>query len=428
MKKHFLFSVIMLAIISTTSCGNNSEPDYGTYENEESQTDSSAESGYDSETDSEEVANYSSFPFSVEDVQKAIAVSDYEYHKLESTSYNGMAVDEIEVGQSQSFHDTNTHIYLYYESKSDDIIGVQILCADLANSTMEDVFLYSFNAIFNDMGFYWSDVTSTDKIKNNVHITGTAGDNDGSQWINVIAYIDGYDFSDDRYYKASFISPENSSIDYPVVTYEDILTGEYNGKYVYIDAIIDNIDVSSYSTKFSLWYPYGDTYYYDTGNFSDIEEDSPESVFKNAKNGDVIHFSTQIYNDGSFGTNNVYTAEITGSEDILSVRQKSMDNSPSLDYEGVERNPDSFKRTQCSFSGTIFQIVKEDNYSAEYIVETDSGYVYVNWYASESIRGSRLLEWDYVTVFGTIDGLKTYDTLTGENTVPYIQAAIVALN
>ena len=78
MKKHFLFSAIMLAIISTTSCGNNSDPDYGTYENEESQTDTSVESEYDSETDSEEIANYSSFPFSVEDVQKAIAVSDYE--------------------------------------------------------------------------------------------------------------------------------------------------------------------------------------------------------------------------------------------------------------------------------------------------------------------------------------------------------------
>lgn len=163
MKKHFLFSVIMLAIISTTSCGNSSEPNYGTYENEESQTDTSAESGYDSETDSEEVANYSNFPFSVEDVQKAIAVSDYEYHKLEATSYDGMTVDEIEVGQA--YHDANTHIYLYYDPKSDNIIGVQILCADLANSTMEDVFLYSFNSIFNDMGFYWQTLHQQIRLK-----------------------------------------------------------------------------------------------------------------------------------------------------------------------------------------------------------------------------------------------------------------------
>lgn len=46
--------------------------------------------------------------------------------------------------------------------------------------------------------------------------------------------------------------------------------------------------------------------------------------------------------------------------------------------------------------------------------------MYLSWYENEELRGSRILEGDSVTVYGTFTILKTYDTLVSQNTVPEI--------
>lgn len=218
----------------------------------------------------------------------------------------------------------------------------------------------------------------------------------------------------------------------PLVTYDDIMTGNYNEKNIQIDAIIDKI-YSPYSghCSFALWYPSGNTYNYDStvmNSFYEIEDGCPESVFANAQNGDVIRYDTSVYNDGSFGTSIIKSAEIIGHQDINTIHQTFKQNCPDMNYEDVSRNPDSYKGSAMKISGTIFQIISESNYSAEYLIETSAGYVYASWYDNSDIRGSRFLEDDSVTVYGTFEMLKTYNTLVGDNTVPQLSVVFMDLS
>lgn len=213
----------------------------------------------------------------------------------------------------------------------------------------------------------------------------------------------------------------------PTVTYDDIATGAYNGQKVCIEAVVDKVyHPFKDSCNFSLWYPSQDTYVY-KGNdsFLDIKNNSPENIFLSVQPGDIVRYATQIYNDGSFGTTSFLAAQIIGNKDINEIHQNYKAHCPPLDYESVLRNPDLYENTVCSVTGTIFQIIDESTYSAEYLLETASGYVYLSWLDDEPLRSERLLENDTVTVYGTFEILKTYDTFSGNKTVPQIHIAFV---
>lgn len=216
----------------------------------------------------------------------------------------------------------------------------------------------------------------------------------------------------------------------PLVTYDDILTGKYNGQKISIECVIDRIDNSlGTSCSFSLWYPSGSTYVYDgssTNNFYDIDDGSPESVFLNAQNGDRIKYITTVYEDGSFGTTSLESAEIVGKEDLDSIYESYKSGCSAINYDDVQRNPQNYEGANLKISGSVFQIIDESAYSASYLISTDSGYVYASWYENGDIRGSRFLEDDNVTIYGEFEMLTTYDTLIGsENTVPQISVCIM---
>lgn len=225
-------------------------------------------------------------------------------------------------------------------------------------------------------------------------------------------------------------SPINPLTEYPLVTYDDIKTGNYNGKNVCIECIIDKIDSSlETSCNFSLWYPSGATYVYDANqSFYDIESNSPEEIFLNAKNGDVIRYATTIYNDGSFGTTSLLGAEIIGNKELSNVYNSYKSNCPDIDYEGVLRNPQNYEGSLFKITGSVSQVISESPYSAEYLIFTPSGYIYASWYENESFRGSRFLEGDNISLYGKFEMLKTYDTLIGnQNTVPQISIHLMDL-
>lgn len=216
----------------------------------------------------------------------------------------------------------------------------------------------------------------------------------------------------------------------PLVTYSDILSGAYNGQKVYIDAVVDKMNITSNnSCSFSLWYPHNETYVYgDSDSFYDIKENSPEACFLNYENGDLIRYETGIYGDGSFGPTSLLSTQLIEKINIDEVHSGYKSNCPELPYEDVLRNPDNYSGTICKISGTIFQIIDEGSYSAEYLISANSGYVYTAWHDDEKIRGNRFLEDDVVCLYGEFEGLKTYDTLTGEKTVPYITIHLMELN
>lgn len=230
------------------------------------------------------------------------------------------------------------------------------------------------------------------------------------------------------------VSEEESSInplaEYPLVTYDDIKTGNYNEKNVCIECIIDKIDSSlKTSCNFSLWYPSGDSYVYVINeSFYDIEPNSPEEIFLNAKNGDVIRYATTIYDDGSFGTTSLLDAEIIGNKELSNIYNSYKLSCPDIDYENVLRNPQNYKDSLFRIVGSVSQIINESPYSAEYLISTPSGYIYASWYENESFRGNRLLKGDNICLYGQFEMLKTYDTLIGnQNTVPQVSVHLIDL-
>lgn len=230
------------------------------------------------------------------------------------------------------------------------------------------------------------------------------------------------------------IKKEESSInpltEYPLVTYDDIKTGNYNGKNVCIECIIDKIDSSlETSCSFSLWYPSGDSYIYDSNqSFYDIKANSPEEIFLSAKNGDVIRYATTVHDDGSFGVTSLLGAEIFGNKELSNIYNSYKLNCPDIDYEDVLRNPQNHESSFFKITGSVSQIIDESPYSAEYLISTPAGYIYASWYENESSRGSRFLKGDNISLYGEFEMLKTYDTLIGsQNTVPQISVHFMDL-
>lgn len=236
-------------------------------------------------------------------------------------------------------------------------------------------------------------------------------------------------FNDSLYDIYSSISLNNFTKDYPVVSYTDIQSGKYNGQRVIIEATVDDVQINSNDSNFSLWFSDGDSFIYapSSSNFS-ISPVSSNSCFLNLKNGDILRYSTEICDDGSFGTSSVFSSEIIGNRNVEEIRTVFKSSCPLMNYEELVRNPDNHKSEVLQISGKIFQVIEENDYSAEYLLSTDNGYVYINWYSNKEIRGSRILEDDFVTIYGSFEGLKTYNTLSGEQTAPGVSAYFIDLN
>lgn len=215
--------------------------------------------------------------------------------------------------------------------------------------------------------------------------------------------------------------------DYTLINTEDISSGNYSGTEVALEGVIDQHSSNKYGCDFKIWIISGDSYICDDGHYSSIEEGSPEQVFQNAKDGDVIRFATKIYDDNSFGMTEIFAAEVVGSTDLASVYDSYKSNCPQMDYNGSQRTPDEYEGEKVSVSGTIFQVVNEGSHMAEYIIETTDGLVYLHWYEKEDLRGSRFLEGDTVNVYGLYNGLETYSSLARENTIPCLSVHLIDL-
>lgn len=89
------------------------------------------------------------------------------------------------------------------------------------------------------------------------------------------------------------------------------------------------------------------------------------------------------------------------------------------DIKDVERNPAEYKDELLSFEGKIIQVMEDDVFTS-YRIAINGDYdriVYLQTF-SETLE-ERLLEDDYVTVYGIFDDLLTYETVLGANqTVP----------
>ena len=119
----------------------------------------------------------------------------------------------------------------------------------------------------------------------------------------------------------------------------------------------------------------------------------------------------------------VQTESFTLSDDELKELYK--ENCRSISYKDLSRTPDAYMDEYVKFSGTVVQVCYEATsslYYSTYRVATsgsygDVVYMYVDNYGS----GSRILEDDKITFYGTYGGLYTYTTVLGDSlTIPSI--------
>lgn len=98
------------------------------------------------------------------------------------------------------------------------------------------------------------------------------------------------------------------------------------------------------------------------------------------------------------------------------------------DYEDVARYPDDYLNDYVAFGGEVLQVIEHDNdIQLRIYVEDDSNKcIYVKYKRKKG--ESRILERDYITVYGKFKGLLTYETVMGAKvTVPSIDAEYIQI-
>ena len=105
----------------------------------------------------------------------------------------------------------------------------------------------------------------------------------------------------------------------------------------------------------------------------------------------------------------------------------------SLEYKAMSRDPDTYEGNLYKFDGKILQVMEDSQSDGTTLVSlrvaTKGNYdnvVYVVYYRAAG--EARILEDDRVTVYGTSNGLYTYETVMGaEVTIPLIWADSVTV-
>lgn len=105
----------------------------------------------------------------------------------------------------------------------------------------------------------------------------------------------------------------------------------------------------------------------------------------------------------------------------------------SYKYDEIARNPGKYKGEKAKFTGKVIQVMQSGYGSSIYYtlrVGIKSGYsyyndvIYVTYTASES--DARILEDDIITMYGELNGEKTYETTMGASvTIPYFLAEYI---
>lgn len=96
-------------------------------------------------------------------------------------------------------------------------------------------------------------------------------------------------------------------------------------------------------------------------------------------------------------------------------------------YEQLARNPDSYKGSLVKFTGKVLQADTGDINYLRLAINSDYNTVLFVTYGS-SVVNYRLLEDDYVTIYGKANGVYSYEAVSGATiTIPWIQADMIDL-
>lgn len=101
-----------------------------------------------------------------------------------------------------------------------------------------------------------------------------------------------------------------------------------------------------------------------------------------------------------------------------------------FNYKDISRNPGSYKGEKAKFQGRVIQVMQEEYLGVlVYVLRVNvngsySNTLYVTYFASKD--DPRILEDDWVTMYGELAGEKTYETVMGASvTIPQFDATYI---
>ncbi len=212
----------------------------------------------------------------------------------------------------------------------------------------------------------------------------------------------------------------------PRVTYDDVKSNKYNNQWVILNATVDKVEYKDYSNWVACdcWFSRGSTYRIEDIIFQCEELDGYDPTV--IQEGNNIDICLLINRDASFGFD-IKAFNITDeSISISEIHDIFKENCMPLNSEDILRAPDKFRNTDYTVSGTIFQIISDDDYHVELLLSTakQDEYIHVTYIYSEN--EPKLLENDFITVYGTYYQLFDYTSLLGtKHKVPSIVAQFV---
>ena len=126
--------------------------------------------------------------------------------------------------------------------------------------------------------------------------------------------------------------------------------------------------------------------------------------------------------------------EMTEEEEAKEIRKNAKNydtkSCKTIAYDKLARNPDNYIMEEIKISGQVIQVMEGDENDNQLRVAVNGDYDTVMYVEYDSrIRDSRILEDDYVTVYGSSLGTITYQsTLGGNITIPAMLAGKIVLN
>jgi hypothetical protein len=115
------------------------------------------------------------------------------------------------------------------------------------------------------------------------------------------------------------------------------------------------------------------------------------------------------------------------------IKREFISTCVNYDYKNISRNPNNYISKPCKFNGKVMQ-VQESGLNVVLRVNITRGdyglwddAIYVD-YKKASTNESRILDDDIITIYGTLNGIKTYTTIfLSEVSIPWVKARYVEI-
>lgn len=214
-------------------------------------------------------------------------------------------------------------------------------------------------------------------------------------------------------------------------TEEKILLFErelYSNKYFYSEGVVSDLSdgLGGYSFIF-----YENSNKGIVNSSLSISKNNKNVNMKVFKNGECVKIHGYINDNKEIKILAIEKADIGFSmEDIINAYKE---NCEEFDYESIARNPDQYKGKYAKFTGEVIQVLESGKNVELRVNVTKGAYMYEDTiyvtYTRKNETESRILENDIVTIYGTLEGLKSYESILKTTiTIPQINAKYIDIN